>query len=152
MTEVTVDTPLPHRDHPASDETHVDRYGRNRQPQRRLSRRATIISIAIIAVITIVIALVAFRPKTIPTTPQTISYSIVDSSSTRATVAIFPDQKRDVSCIVQATNEFEAIVGFTEVTVPASPNADPTKPTTLEVELATTQLASSGHADACWFD
>lgn len=141
MTEVTVDQPL-----------HDDRYGHTRRPRRRLSRRATIIASIIVAALIIVLAFVAFRPQTSPTTPRTLDYSVVDSSSTKVTVAIFPDQDRDVHCIVQATNDYDAIVGFTEVILPADPNADPNSPRQMDIDLATTQLASSGHADACWFE
>ncbi|MDN6124118.1 MAG: DUF4307 domain-containing protein [Brevibacterium sp.] len=129
-----------------------DRYGRVREPKRRLGKTATIIAVVIVSALVIAIAFVAFRPQTTPTTPKTLGYSVVDSSSTQVTVAIFPDQDRDVHCIVQATNEYEAIVGFTEVTLPADPTADPNSPTQLDIDLATTQFASSGHADACWFE
>ncbi|WP_350271082.1 DUF4307 domain-containing protein [Brevibacterium sp. CBA3109] len=141
MTEVTVEKPL-----------HDDRYGRVREPKRRLGKTAKIIAIVIVSALIIAIAFVAFRPQTNPTTPKTLGYSVVDSSLTQVTVAIFPDQDRDVHCIVQATNDYEAIVGFTEITLPADPTADPHSPRQMDIDLATTQLASSGHADACWFE
>ncbi|WP_209325273.1 DUF4307 domain-containing protein [Brevibacterium renqingii] len=141
MTEVTVAEPL-----------HDDRYGRARKPKRGLSRRARIIAAIVLVVAIAVIAFWAFRPQTSPTTPRTLEYSVVDSSSTQVSVGIFPDRERDVHCTVQATNEHEAVVGFTEVTVPADPNADPNSPKQIDVDLATTQLASSGHVDSCWFE
>ncbi|GAA1849713.1 DUF4307 domain-containing protein [Brevibacterium marinum] len=141
MTEVTVDRPL-----------HDDRYGRIREPKRRLGRNAKIIAGVIIAALIVAIAFVAFRPQTTPTTPKTLDYSVVDSSSTQVTVALFPDRDRDVHCIVQATNEYEAVVGFTEVTLPADSDADPHSPKKMNIDLATTQLAASGHADSCWFE
>ena len=141
MTEVTVEKPL-----------HDDRYGRTRKPKRRKGNTAKIIAGVIVALLVVVIAFAAFRPQTSPTTPKTLDYSVVDSSLTQVTVAIFPDHDRDVHCIVQATNDYEAIVGFTEVTVPADPNADPNSPRQLSIDLATTQFASSGHADSCWFE
>lgn len=133
-------------------EPQSDRYGRSRTPHRRLSRRATIIAGVVIVLAVIVIAVVNFQPQTTPTTPSTLEYSVIDSASTQVTVAIYPDRERSVHCIVQATNDTEAIVGFTEVSLPADPQADPTKPQAIQVDLATTQLASSGHADACWFE
>ncbi|WP_436326540.1 DUF4307 domain-containing protein [Brevibacterium sp. FAM 27836] len=141
MTEVTVAQPL-----------QDDRYGRPRTHKRGLSRRARIISVVVLLVVAAVIAVWAFRPQTNPTTPQTLDYSVVDSSATHVSVGIFPDRQRDVHCIVQATNDSEAIVGFTEVTVPASADNDPNSPKRVEVELATTQLAASGHVDSCWFE
>ena len=141
MTEVTVAEPL-----------HDDRYGRTRRPKRGLSRRARIIAVIVVLIVIAVIAVWAFRPPTTPTTPRTLDYSVVDSSATHVSVGIFPDKDRDVHCIVQATNEQEAIVGFTEVTVPADPNADPNSPRRLDLDLATTQLAASGHVDSCWFE
>lgn len=141
MTEVTVAEPL-----------HEDRYGRTRKPKRGLSRRARIVAAIVLLVVIAVIAVWAFRPQTNPTTPRTLDYSVVDSSATHVTVGIFPDRDRDVHCIVQATNEDEAIVGFTEVTVPAAADNDPNSPKRLDVELATTQLAASGHVDSCWFE
>lgn len=141
MTEVTVAPPL-----------HDDRYGRTRKPKRELSRRAKIIAVIALAVVVAVIAFWAFRPQTNPTTPRTLDYSVVDDSSTHVSVGIFPDQERDVHCIVQATNEDEAVVGFTEVSVPADPNADPNSPKRIDVDLATTQLAASGHVASCWFE
>ncbi|WP_231446712.1 DUF4307 domain-containing protein [Brevibacterium zhoupengii] len=141
MTEVTVEKPL-----------QDDRYGRVREPKRRLGRTAKIIAAVIVTALIIAIAFVAFRPQTTPTTPRTLDYSVVDSALTQVTVAIFPDQDRDVHCIVQATNEYEAIVGFTEVRVPADPNADPNSPRQMDIDLATTQFASSGHVDSCWFE
>ncbi|MDN5660885.1 DUF4307 domain-containing protein [Brevibacterium aurantiacum] len=141
MTEVTVEKPL-----------QDDRYGRVREPKRRLGRTAKIIAAVIVAALIVAIAFVAFRPQTTPTTPRTLDYSVVDSALTQVTVAIFPDQDRDVHCIVQATNEYEAIVGFTEITVPADPAADPNSPRQMGIDLATTQVASSGHVDSCWFE
>lgn len=141
MTEVTVAEPL-----------HDDRYGRARKPKRNLSRRAKIIAVAVVVVAIAVIAFVSFRPQTEPTTPRTLDYLVVDSSTTQVSVGIFPDQERDVHCTVQATNENEAVVGFTEVTVPADPNADPNSPKQIDLDLATTQLAASGHVDSCWFE
>ncbi|GAA0037423.1 MULTISPECIES: DUF4307 domain-containing protein [Brevibacterium] len=129
-----------------------DRYGRARTPRRRLSRRATIIGTAVIAIVVIIIGVVAFQPPTKPNDPQTVEYTVNDSASTTVTVALYPDRERSVHCIVQATNSNEAIVGFTEVSLDADPQADPTKPRPITVDLATTQLASSGHADACWFE
>lgn len=141
MTEVTVDRPL-----------HNDRYGRTRKPKRELSRRAKIIAAVVLAAVIAVIASWAFRPQTDPTTPRTLDYSVVDASSTHVSVGIFPDRDRDVHCIVRATNENEAVVGFTEVRVPADPNADPNSPKRIDIDLATTQLAASGHVDSCWFE
>lgn len=141
MTEVTVAPPL-----------HDDRYGRTRMPRRELSRRAKIIAVIVLTAVVAVIAVWAFRPQTNPTTPRTLDYSVVDDSSTQVSVGIFPDRERDVHCIVQATNEHEAVVGFTEVTVPADANADPNSPKRLDIDLATTQLAASGHVDNCWFE
>ncbi|SDS86957.1 protein of unknown function [Brevibacterium siliguriense] len=141
MTEVTVAPPL-----------HDDRYGRTRRPKRELSRRAKVIGVIVLAAVVAVIAVWAFSPQASPTTPRTLDYSVVDDSSTRVSVGIFPDQERDVHCIIQATNEQEAVVGFTEVTVPTDPNADPNSPKRVDVDLATTQLAASGHAESCWFE
>lgn len=141
MTEATVERPL-----------HENRYGRTREPKRRLSPRAMVLAGIVLVAVVVVIAFAAFRPQSTPSTPRTLSYSVVDSSSTLVTVAIFPDRERDVHCSVQATNDFEAVVGFTEVTVPADPDADPNTPKALEVDLSTTQLASSGHVDTCWFE
>lgn len=145
MTEVTVAEPL-------QDDRQENRYGRSRRPRRGLGRKARITVIAIIILVVIAVAFVAFRPQTTPTTPRTLDYSVIDSSSTRVTVGIFPDRKRDVHCIVQATNKNEAVVGFTEVMVPADSQADPNSPRQLDIDLATTQIASSGHADSCWFE
>lgn len=141
MTEATVTEPLQN-----------DRYGRTRGPKRGLGRKARIAVIAVIILAVIVAAFVAFRPKTTPTTARTLDYSVIDSSSTHVTVGIFPDRSRDVHCIVQATNDHEAVVGFTEVMVAADPQANPNSPRQLDIDLATTQLASSGHVDSCWFE
>ncbi len=141
MTEVTVEQPL-----------QGDRYGRRRGPQRRPGPGAVIVAGILLVGLVALAAYMAFRPQTAPTTPKTLNYSVVDSSATLVNVAIFPDRERDVHCVVQATNEYDAVVGFTEVTVPADPEADPHSPRSLDVELATTQLASSGHVDSCWFE
>src|SRR5699024_8239466 len=117
MTAVTVAEPL-----------HDDRYGRPRKPKRSVSRRATIIAAAGVGVATAVNRVVPFRPQTEPTTPRPLDYLVVDTSTTQVSVGIFPDQERDVHCTVQATNENEAVVGFTEATVPADPDADPNSP------------------------
>src|SRR5699024_10859366 len=141
MTEVTVAEPL-----------HDDRYGRTRRPKRNLSRRAKIIAVAVDVVAIAVIAFVSFRPQTEPTTPRTLDYLVVDSSTTQLSVGIFPDQERDVHCSVQATDDNEVVDGLTEVTVPADPNADPNSPKQIDIDLDTTQLAASGHDDSCWFE
>ena len=104
MTEVTVEKPL------QDDRAYGLRPGAQ---EASLEVTAKIIAAVIVAALIVAIAFVAFCPQTTPTTPRTLDYSVVDSALTQVTVAIFPDQDRDVHCIVQATNEYEAIVGFT---------------------------------------
>ncbi|GAA4395286.1 DUF4307 domain-containing protein [Brevibacterium sp. NPDC049920] len=131
----------------------AERYGSARPPAGRPPRRRGF-AIAAAAGIAVMIALAAwysFAPRTTPTDPTTIGYEVVDSTRTIAHVSVVPDAERTIECIVQATNEQEAIVGFREVTVDPDPAADESRPAQLRLDIATTQLAASGHVDSCWF-
>lgn len=139
-----------------------DRYGsRSRLPQHRRQattasgpgRRPLIIIAAVIACAIMIglAAWFAFAPARVPDTPKTIRYDVVDSSLTRTTISIVPDETRDIGCAVQATNLQEAVVGFREITVPAQADASTSEPVQIDVDIRTTQLAASGHVDSCWY-
>lgn len=131
----------------------AERYGSARPQGPRPPRRRGF-AIAAAAGIAVMVALAAwysFAPRTTPTKPTTIGYEVVDSTLTTAHVSVVPDTERTVECIVQATNEQEAIVGFREVTIDPDPAADESRPVHLRLDIATTQLAASGHVDSCWF-
>lgn len=134
--------------------TLADRYGTSgrRAPRTPRRRRASVIAAAAgIGVLVVLAGWYAFSPSDSPVDPTTISYDVVDSTLTTAHVSVVPDADRTIECIVQATNEQEAIVGFREVTVAPDPAADDARPVELRLDIATTQLAASGHVDSCWF-
>lgn len=123
------------------------------QAQRRspLSGRAkALIALALIAAAACA-ALIAFRPAAAPRGGQTVSYEVVDASLTRTTFSVVPDRTRPISCAVQATNDYDGVVGYIEVELPADPEADAAHPASRTVDIRTTQLAASGHLVRCAF-
>ncbi|GAA2086515.1 MULTISPECIES: DUF4307 domain-containing protein [Brevibacterium] len=119
--------------------------------RRPLKRSAAFAVVAALLVACGVTAWFAFAPTGTPQGTKNISYDVVDSTLTLATVSVVPDEERDIVCGVQAVSERDAVVGYVEMEVPADPQADTTRPVTLHAEIATTQLASSGHLDTCWY-
>lgn len=119
---------------------------------RRLSRPAALATGAALLVASGAAAWYGFAPSPTPEGTVTISYDVVDSTRTTTTIGVYPDQQRDITCAVRAVNEHEAVVGFTEVPIPADPTASRSEPVPIVVDISTTQLASSGHVDSCWYD
>ncbi|WP_051297937.1 DUF4307 domain-containing protein [Brevibacterium album] len=119
------------------------------RPRRR--RTAAIATAAALAIGCAAIGWIAFSPADSPQGGKNLSYEVVDSTLTRATVSVVPDAQRDITCGIRAINEHDAVVGYVERDVPADPAADASDPVVLHAEIATTQLAASGHIDACWF-
>lgn len=133
------------------------RYG-GRPPQvrpessrRRMSRPAIIGTLIALAGASGVAAWYGLAPSPTPEGTSDVSYEVVDSTLTRATIAVHPDDTRDIVCAVRAVNAHEATVGFTEVDVPADPAADDSTPQVVTTDIATTQLAATGHHESCWY-
>ena len=133
------------------------RYG-GRPPQvrpessrRRMSRPAIIGTLIALAGASGVAAWYGLAPSPTPEGTSDVSYEVVDSTLTRATIAVHPDDTRDIVCAVRAVNAHEATVGFTEVDVPADPAADDSTPQIVTTDIATTQLAATGHHESCWY-
>lgn len=131
----------------------ADRYGTARARPARPRRRRLLLSGAIggILLMVLIAAWYAFAPATSPTKPTTVSYEVIDSALTTAHISVVPDAQRSIECAVRATSEHEAVVGFREVEIAPDPAADDARPVHLRVDIATTQLAASGHVDSCWF-
>ncbi|OFL67173.1 MULTISPECIES: DUF4307 domain-containing protein [unclassified Brevibacterium] len=131
-----------------------ERYG-GRAPGYRgaqLNRRTLLIIAGIIAVlITAGAAFFAFRPAGAPTTASDVAFEAVDSNRAIVEFNIRPDRSRDSVCSVVAKNDFEAVVGYREVTIPAAPDTASSDLFHQEVSVNTTQLAVQGHLETCWF-
>lgn len=130
-----------------------DRYGtKPPQPQSAAGKRLRTIGIVTgLGVLCIGAAFFAFRPSGSPVDPRTVSYDVLDSARTHVRATVVADVTRDIECALQATNAQEAVVGYDEVRVPADPGASTADPAVIDIELRTTQLASSGHVESCWF-
>ena len=131
-----------------------ERYG-GRAPGyqgTKLNKRPLLI-IAGIAIVLIAIgaAFFAFRPAGAPTTASDVSFEAIDSNHAVVTFNIRPDRTRDSVCSVIAKNEFEAVVGYREVTIPAAADTTSSDLFHQEVDVNTTQQAVQGHLDSCWF-
>ena len=127
------------------------RIQHERTERRRLSRPAVIgIGVGLAAAIGVA-AWYSFAPNPTPDGTVTISYDVVDSTLTRTTIGVYPDDERDITCSLRAVSEHEAVVGYTEVTVPADPQSDGSSPVTVSADISTTQLAASGHHESCWY-
>lgn len=127
------------------------RIQHERTPRGRLTRPAVIGVVVGLIAASAAAAWYGFAPSATPEGTVTISYDVVDSTLTRTTVGVYPDDERDITCTVRAVNEHEAVVGFSEVTIPADPTTDGTEPQTVQVDISTTQLAASGHHETCWY-
>ncbi|WP_349828667.1 DUF4307 domain-containing protein [Brevibacterium litoralis] len=131
----------------------AERYGtrapRVTGPRRR--RRTTVLVTAALSLGVLAAAAFAFRPATTPVDPTTQKYESIDHAHTEVTFSVVEDAEKDIVCAVQATNEQYAVVGYTEVTVPADPQAAAHEPAITTVTVRTTQLAASGHVESCRF-
>lgn len=116
-----------------------------------MSRPAIIATVTALLAASGVAAWYGLSPSPTPDGTTTVSYDIVDSTLARTTIAVYPDETRDIICAVRAVNAQEASVGFTEVLIPADPAADRSTPTIVSTDIATTQLAASGHFESCWY-
>ncbi len=124
-----------------------DRYGHapRRRPHRRRWWAVTGIALLIIAV-----TAVAFRPRTQPSS-ENVAYQVHDSAQTTVRLNVVPDQQRTVRCAVKAVNQYEATVGYKEVTIAPDSSASAADAVHLRVNVATTQRAATGSIDRCWF-
>ncbi|WP_180951903.1 DUF4307 domain-containing protein [Brevibacterium jeotgali] len=134
------------------------RYGRrssHASPQpsgrRRMSRPAIIATVVGLAAASGVAAWYGLAPGPTPDGTKDVSYEVVDSTLTRATIAVQPDDARDIVCAVRAVSVHDAVVGYTEIDVPADPAADSSTPHVVTTDITTTQLAASGHHESCWY-
>ena len=123
----------------------------NRPERRRMSRPALVGTVVALAAAVGVAAWYGLAPNPTPDGTTTVSYDVVDSTLTRTTIAVYPDDSRDIVCAVRAVNAQEATVGFTEVNVPADPAADASTPVVVSTDISTTQRAASGHFESCWY-
>lgn len=131
-----------------------ERYG-GRAPGyqgTKLNKRPLLIAAGIVTVlIAIGAAFFAFRPAGAPTTASDVSFEAIDSNRAVVTFNIRPDRERDSVCSVVAKNDFEAVVGYREVTIPAAPDTASSDLFHQKVEVNTTQRAVQGHLESCWF-
>lgn len=116
-----------------------------------MSRRAVIGTVVGLAAASGVAAWYGLAPNPVPDGTATVSYDVVDSTLTRTTIAVYPDESRDIVCAVRAVSDQEATVGFTEIDIPADPAADASTPVVVSTDIITTQLAASGHFESCWY-
>ena len=119
--------------------------------RRRMSRPAIIGTVIGLAAASGVAAWYGLAPSPTPDGTTDVSYEIVDSTLARATIAVQPDDTRGIVCAVRAVNAHDATVGFTEIDIPADPAADSSTPHVVTTDIATTQLASTGHHESCWY-
>ena len=119
--------------------------------RRRMSRPAIIATVVGLAAASGVAAWYGLAPNPTPDGTKDVGYEIVDSTPTRATSCVQPAASRDIVCAVRAVNAHDAVVGFTEIDIPADPAADSSTPQVVTTDIATTQLAASGHHESCWY-
>lgn len=131
-----------------------ERYG-GRAPgyQGAGASKRTLMIIGGIAALIIAIgaAYFAFQPAQSPNTASNVSFEQIDSNRAVVTFNIAPDEKRDSVCSVVAKNEYEAVVGYREVTIPAHDDGDSTDLVHQRVDVNTTQRSVQGHLESCWF-
>ena len=138
--------------HPPQDQHLAARYGAARKVGLFNNRRAVWV-IAVVAVLGALIwaASLTFFKDTGPKNPQDITFTVNDAASAVSSFSVVPDAHRDIACTVVAKNQYEAIVGYAQVTVPADPQTDGQTPAVQTVTVNTVQLAHQGHLERCAF-
>lgn len=127
------------------------RYGTAGKAPAASQRRGFIALAAVVAILFAGAAFLAFQPRGNPHTPQTISFTAHNAARATLTYSVVPDRERDIRCSAIAKNPYEAVVGFAEVTVPASPEASGNTTVQGTVDIRTTQLAVQGLLESCTF-
>lgn len=134
-----------------SDTSLASRYGRATRCSAFSHRRVIILTVAALGVLVAFAAYFAFRPSGDPIAPQNVSNKVQSSAVTTVQISVVPDRTRPIRCSVRALNEYEAVVGYREVTVPTDPQASSEKQVHVSVDISTTQRAVQGNLGQCWF-
>ncbi|MDK7748855.1 DUF4307 domain-containing protein [Brevibacterium sp. UMB10442] len=121
------------------------RYGR-----QGVNRRPLLLALTCVVVILIAgAAFLAFKPRTHPHAPQTSHFTAHDAANASVTFSIVPDPQRDIRCAAVIRNQFEAVVGYKEVTIPADPQATSASMHHDSVDIRTTQKGAQGNVESC---
>lgn len=81
-----------------------------------------------------------------------VSFEVVSTAGATADFDLTKRPEDVVTCAVQALNENFAVVGWTELTVPAAPQQRGDTTTSHRVALRTTNLATTAVVDSCWVE
>lgn len=128
------------------------RYGRSPASSPATSKRLLMIVLGcVVVVITVGAAFLAFRPQAHPHAPETSNFTTHDAANASLQFTIVPDATRDIRCEALAKNQYEAIVGYKEVVIPADPSATSASIYSQRVDIRTTQRAAQGHVESCVF-
>lgn len=131
---------------PADARSLDSRYGRT---PRRLGRRALVVLLSSLVVLAVAgVAWVAWLGTDEPSDPEIVGYAVMDRYRAEVTAVYTPDAERAQRCGVEVRNREQAVVGYSEVDIPADPERTPARLTT---SLRTTQEASAGTVTGCWF-
>lgn len=123
------------------------RYGRTSQG---IKKRPLLFALAGVVIVLIVgAAFLAFKPRAHPHAPETSHFTAHDAGSASVTFSIVPDARRDIKCAAIIKNQYEAVVGYKEVTIPADPHANSASMHHDRVEIRTTQKGAQGNVESC---
>lgn len=123
------------------------RYGRTTTGNKK---NPLLVALAVVVVILIAgAAFLAFKPRTHPHAPQTSNFTAHDAGNASLTFSIVPDVHRDIRCAAIIKNQYEAVVGYKEITVPADADANSSSVHHDRVDVRTTQKGAQGNVESC---
>ncbi len=125
------------------------RYGRTAHGNKK--RPLLFVLAGIVIVLIAGAAFLAFKPRAQPHAPETSNFTAHDAGNASVTFSIVPDAHRDIKCAAIIKNQYEAVVGYKEITIPADPQANSASMHHDRVDVRTTQEGAQGNVESCVF-
>jgi len=129
----------------------AERYGKS-PSQLRKRRLGVILAASGFALLFVIWAIWANLTGVSKPVFKTTAFEILDSSNITVSMTVTKPLNTNVICAVRALKQDYGIVGYTEVSFPASdPKSTDSADLSKKITLKTTELAVTGVVDNCWF-
>lgn len=128
----------------------ANRYG---TPKRALSKKAKIIILSVVGVLSLTWIIWAVAGANTGVTQKLVSYEVVDPTFATVDLSVTKDPGATAKCAVKAMNESYATVGWNVITVGPNGTDDGSangRTTTVRGQMRTDSLAVTGVVENCW--
>lgn len=128
----------------------TNRYG---TPKRALSKKAKILILAVVAVLSLTWIVWATVGNAAVVSQKVLSYQVVDSTMSTVDLSVTKDPGATAKCALKAMNATFAVVGWNVITVgpnSTSVGSENGRTTTVRGEVRTDSLAVTGTIESCW--